>query len=36
MNSAELAMSEDILPSLKSACDALIKGWSITPEQLAN
>jgi hypothetical protein len=36
MNGADLAVSEDILPSFKSACDALIQGWSITPEQFAN
>jgi hypothetical protein len=36
MNGAELAVSEDILPSFKPACDALIKGWMETPEQLAN
>ena len=26
INSADLAMSKDILPSFKSACDALIQG----------
>ncbi|USP82195.1 carbohydrate-binding module family 50 protein [Curvularia clavata] len=33
---ADLAVSEDILLSFKSACDALIQGWSITPEQFAD
>jgi hypothetical protein len=36
MNGAELAVSEGILLSFKSACDALVKEWWLTPEQLAN